>query len=251
MYYTGSGVEEEDTWILVKWLRPDWNYFISVCSPRSGSEYDPSGIEFRDALANSGVLDWKNHSFVSPTDKLSSKALLNVYVDNVELIWTLHSCQQFYMKLEDMLLLEATPKDPNVRLGPLTVETGTDFIVNNWHFGHISTREKVCEAVRKIIEKSITCGVYVKDENCQETLASGGVLTGGGEVGMLYTDVAHRRKGYAALLIRHMFKEMAKCGLHGCIQGELHNNAAVKLYSGIPGLGPVHKFTLICCEHAT
>lgn len=251
IYYSGSGVNEEDTWILIKWLRPDWNYFISVGSPRNGSEYDKSGTEFRDALVHSGVIDWNIHSFISPTDKLSSKALLNMYVEHIVPVWSVRSWQLFYMKPEDQLKLDTSPPNSNVRLGPLTMETGLDFIVDNWYFRYISSRENVCKAVGSLIKRSVTGGVYVKDENGNEVLACGGVYAGSGELAMIHTHPDHRRKGYAALLSRYMFKEMAKVGLHGCVGGELHNVGAVKLYNGIEGLQSVQKFTFMCCEPTT
>lgn len=211
-------------------------------------EHHESTLQVRKALATSGVIDWKVHSLFSPMEKMAAKMVLLTYVDELDRVWSVRSWQLFYMKPEDALKLDIEVKDPNVRVGRLNVEQGVPFLTDNWHYRYISSRENVNEAVRKCIEGPVTGGVYVKNDKGEETLVCGAVFAGNGQLGMLHTLSDHRRKGYAGLVTKYIFKEMAKQGLHPCVGGELGNDAAVNMYAAIKGLNSVDKLTFIYSE---
>lgn len=73
----------------------------------------------------------------------------------------------------------------------------------------------------------------------------GAIQPGFGMVSMLNTDPEHRRRGYATLAMRHLFKEVAKEGLLPCLDGECANENANKVYREKLGMKEIGKVGFI------
>lgn len=93
------------------------------------------------------------------------------------------------------------------------------------------TKEGTDAFVRKCIERLPfgTGGVFLPNGE----LASAAITPGIGVLSCLLTDENHRRKGYASLVIKYIFKEVAKHGLQPCLDAEITEHGAVAFHKSI------------------
>lgn len=234
VYIFGSGEKEEDTWIIIKWLREDWNYWVSISSPK----VLPSNCDnFKSTLLSSGLISWRDRFLLTPTPSKPLQMILDMHANSQELVFTVYPVLLFFMRPEVALKLEVNPGSDKVRLGPLIPETGAPFIAAGWPYT-ASNKDATITVIRKCIERGVSGGVYVCDDSTGgvEKLVCGAVLVANGQISMLYTDDKHRRKGYALLCLRYISKEMGRQGLYSCLGGEAGNAPALNMYKSIPGM---------------
>lgn len=125
----GSGEKEEDTWIVIKWLREDWNYWLSISPPK----VLPNDCDnFKSTLLSSGLISWRDRFLLTPTQPKALQMILDMHANSLELVFTVYPCLLFFMKPEIALKLEVNAGSDKVRLGPLFPETGGPFLAASW-----------------------------------------------------------------------------------------------------------------------
>lgn len=224
VYFLGSGKNEKDTWILIKFARADCNEWITISAPAEVSESTQKQI--RECFLSTGVINWSEPFGIADVEVPVAKLLLDLHVDKLEPIVSIIPSCLFYLEPE-VADMDLEISDTNIRLGPLDLITGTPFIADNWE--KCTNPLKTTEMVKKSIEKGTSGGLYLT-ENGIEKLVCGAVVSGAGTLAMLWTHVDYRRRGYAALCIRYIFRVMVKQGMYPCLVADLVNKAAMKMY---------------------
>ena len=114
--------------------------------------------------------------------------------------------------------------EPGIKIRPLDVETGSEFLVNGWKYSLPGTMEYT----KEVIEKGMSAGVYVEGKP-----VSGIIQNPNGLIGMLYTARTHRSRGYAKLCQKKLMKELGENGFVVASCVECKNAVSNKAHESI------------------
>lgn len=111
VYLFGSGTVENNTWILTKYIRADYNEFISISAPPEPEREQVDKI--KKTLGSSGIIKW-NEKFVFTALALHvSKILMEVQAEMLDIPLSAIPCCVFSMTPEEALQLDTRYGHPH------------------------------------------------------------------------------------------------------------------------------------------
>ncbi|CAG7667397.1 unnamed protein product, partial [Allacma fusca] len=137
------------------------------------------------------------------------------------------ACFQYYYEIEKALKLDLN-KYSGVIISPLA-PSEAKIVTDSWKFSGPGTQERMEDCIKTIG----SAGVYVKDENKGNILASWVVVVHSGTVNALYTHDDYRRRGYAKIVMEAVSRYAADDGLIPNVQIQLENQASKALFEGV------------------
>ncbi|XP_065349622.1 uncharacterized protein LOC135945708 [Cloeon dipterum] len=165
--------------------------------------------EFKSAAKTSKLVDWNR------VKRLSSVLQRNTQM--VVEILEFQGCKPFnvvegecylhYISAEEAAQFKLPDLPENVRVGPLE-EQHLQILCDNWR--HYDPDYKPVNL--HLIKHNATVGVFEKNEQGEEILASMVLHCEYGAVGLLQTLPEYRRKGYAAIALAHISRIMGQNG---------------------------------------
>jgi len=108
---------------------------------------------------------------------------------------------------------------PEVRVVPLDVELGTNFLYNTWPFATPASKLYI----KKIVERNESAGVI---DTKSGQLLSAVALAGSGYMTMLFTLAPWRRCGYGRLCMDTQIHNLAAQGLFPCCTVQTNNEVS-------------------------
>lgn len=225
-------------------LLKDWNCCVYISPPTSSFQKTlPTSVAF--ALEHSDYIDWSKPFVFVCVDLHISEFLMKHNIYKLGNITKIYPCNIFYMSPEDALKLDTSAPSTKVTLAPLDKTTGVEFLHNQWSHSMPGTKQ----FIQKTVENHISGCVYLPCDPSEDSVSnpvSAGVVPASGLLSCLVTDPSHRRKGYASLVTKFIFKQMASQGYHPCLDADISNQAANKLYHSIPGSRNIAQVHFVC-----
>lgn len=125
--------------------------------------------------------------------------------------------------------------DENVELRPLDGDSDAKFLTENWKY----TKPGTLEHVKTVLNYNPSAGVFVNGK-----LVCGALVNFHGMFGLLYTDPAYRRHGFAQICAKYLCKEMAKRGMVPCSSGQRKNYNSINFHKKL-GMKLTHETNYI------
>lgn len=172
------------------------------------------------------MLDWNERFVFLNVDLNVSDFLIKLNTRKFGNVIKIFPCYLFYMDPKDAAKIEVpSPTDPTVRVAPLDPIKAAEFLTKNWDYTGTGTKEFILNSV----PNHVSAGVYLPNGE----LACAAFMAAYGNVCTLVTHKDHRRKGYASLVIRYIFRELGKRGFHPSLETGITNHAGIAFHTSI------------------